>query len=150
MTISRTFKVALVVVAAVGGSLLAGVLALWFEHQPPEGGRNLLTASEYNMRVERFEVQDHSGSPVWVIEALPGQPVTAIHYGVVPHGFTQLVPATGLTPRPLVPNERLTTVTLSQDWLFVHHGVALGPDRFLGGSYRNGPRSDRPRTQPGA
>ena len=150
MTIPRAFKVALIVVLAAAGSFLAGVLALWFEHQPPDGGRNLLTASENNMRVERFELQDHSGSPVWVIEASPGQPVTAIHYGVVPQGFKQLVPASGLSPRPLVPNERLTTVTLSQDWLFVHHGVALGPDRFLGGSYSNGPRSDRPRTQPGA
>ncbi len=148
MTMQRTSKVAIVVFLAIPGSFLAGILALWFAHQPPDGGHNLLTASESDMRVERFEVQDHSGSPVWVIAALPGQSVSAIHYGVVPQGFRQLVPASGGRPRPLVPNERLTTVTLSQDWHFVHHGVALGPDRFLGGSYTNGPRSDRPRTRP--
>lgn len=127
------FKLALIVFSAGAAIVLIGVFAFWFEHQPPEGGRNLLTASGNDMRVERFEVQDQSGSPIWIIEASPGQPVSVILYGVVPQGFKQFVPANGQSPRPLVSDERLTTVTLSQESLFVHHGIAIAPDRFHGG-----------------
>ena len=74
--------------------------------------------------VVRIGVQDEAGDTVWALEAKPPRSVDAILYGVVPDGFTQLLPAEGSLPRVLVPGELLTAETLTSKRLFVHTGIA--------------------------
>jgi hypothetical protein len=137
MTRSSFSRAAVVglVVATLAGLYLAG---LYLAHRPPEGGRNLLTV-ESPVSIERFEVADSSGNILWRITSNPARHVSSIHYGEVPVGFTQVLPESG-HPRPFNPDEPLRTFTLTTDWEFSHNGVAIGPDKFLGGSYENGPR----------
>ena len=134
LRVSRAAVIVMVVAALASLSLLG----LYLAHQPPEGGRNLLTV-ESPVSIERFEIADSAGNVLWRITSNPARHASSIHYGEVPVGFTQVVPESG-HPRPFKTNEALRTLTLTTDWQFSHDGVAIGPDRFLGGSYENGPR----------
>jgi hypothetical protein len=125
----------------VGAAAVIGIplVAFYLSHQPPEGGRNLLTIAETPARVEEFEVRDAAGQALWRIRSTPARELSVIHYGEVPAGFSQTFPVAG-KPRPFRPDEQLSTFTLTEDWQYDHHGVALGPASFLGGGYTSGPR----------
>ena len=134
----KELRVILIAAVIIGAPVAFLVAAQWLAHRPPEGGRNLLTV-ESPVSVERFEVTDARGNVLWRISSTPARPVSTIHYGELPVGFTQLIPESG-RPRPFNMEEPLHTFTLTTDWQFSHSGVAIGPDKFLGGSYLNGPR----------
>jgi hypothetical protein len=133
---------AALVVPIVAGLAALYLLALYLAHRPPEGGRNLLTI-ETPVSVELFEVRAASGQVLWRITSSPARVLASIHYGEVPPGYTQSIPASG-QPRPFVLKERLDILALTTDWQFSHNGIAIGPDKFLGGSYLNGPRKPTP------
>lgn len=94
----RWVLVSLVVgtVAVFGVPLVAFYLA----HNPPDGGRNLLTIEDTPVRVEEFQVRDSAGQPLWTIRSLPARDLSVIHYGEVPPGFSQTFPTVG-EPRRL-------------------------------------------------
>ena len=131
-------RVPLIVGGAVAASVGLAILGMYLAHHPPEGGRNLLTM-DTPVLVEAFEIRDASGHALWSITSTSPKSLSSLHYGVVPAGFVQSVPAQG-RPRAFVTDEQLRAWTLTADWEYEHSGVALGPDSFLGGGSTNGPR----------
>lgn len=73
--------------------------------------------------VVRIDLEDEEGETLWILEAQPPRTLDFVLYGVVPDGFTQLEPADGSMPRPLVPGELLTSETRTLRRRFRHIGV---------------------------
>jgi hypothetical protein len=134
-------KLGLLLLAALvlAACVSAVVLALSAAHSPPEGGRDLLTAGR-RVSVELFEVRDAAGEVLWRIEAVEPKLLSSVHYGEVPVGYRQTVPAEGRPPRPFVEGEGLETYTVTDRSIFSHQGQALDVRRFMGGVYQSGPR----------
>jgi hypothetical protein len=139
-------------VRALGKALLAFLAAglavmglyvggLYLAHRPPEGGRNLLTTSDPE-GVLSFQISASSGEVLWRFEAETPVQVATVHYGVVPPGFRQVIPAAS-TPRPFAKGEILKTEVVMPARLFTHRGTALDEARFLGGVWESGPREQR-------
>lgn len=104
---------------AVAGFLLLVALSCT---QGPQTGPFLALAGPKD--VMRMEVVDEEGETIWALQAQSPQSVDAIVYGVVPVGFSQIVPADGSLPRPLVPGELLVAETVTSMRRFAHTGVA--------------------------
>lgn len=80
--------------------------------------------------IVRFELADAQGRTLWVIDSRRARHLRFIHYGEIPEGFHQAVPADGSRPRPLVDGEPLIAETRTLSRVFVHYGNAVGPASF--------------------
>ena len=91
--------------------------------------------------VASFEVRENDGGKVlWKFECTPPVILKAIAYGEVPRGCVQVQPLSRRWPRPFHDGEALVKTTITKDWEFEHHGIAMGDVGFCGGTVKSGPR----------
>jgi hypothetical protein len=114
------------------------VAGMYLAHRPPEDGRDILT-TDGSEGVDSFQIESGTGEVLWRVETSPARPLSHLHYGEVPAGFRQVIPASG-SPRPFRKGETLKTQVLTPTRRFTHSGEALDEGRFLGGVWESGPR----------
>ncbi len=131
---ARHVGIGLAAVVAVIGLFVGG---MYWEHRPPEEGRNILT-TDGSEGVKSFQIASEAGEVLWRIEASPARPLEKLHYRDVPTGFRQVVPGVG-SPRLFRKGESLKTEVMMPTRQFIHSGVALDETRFQGGVYTSGP-----------
>ena len=93
--------------------------------------------------VSRLELHDDAKNVLWRIEAPSPRRVSSIDYGVVPKGFTQVIPGNG-QPRPLTEGEALLLIYTTDTGWCRHGGVAVGAAAFRGGGWFAGQLSNTP------
>lgn len=59
--------------------------------------------------------------------------IRTVHYGVIPKGFHQEIPAGSIRPRPFQLGENLAVVIVSTAYIYRHEGNATGENGFRGG-----------------
>jgi hypothetical protein len=80
--------------------------------------------------LESFAIAKEDGEVLWSIAASEPRTLSRIEYGSVPTGFHQLVPAGNEPPRSLIVGEWLECETVTRDGVFLHQGLATGPETF--------------------
>ena len=100
---------------------------------------NILTIAK-PARVESFQMRDKNGIVLWEVRSDRPRELSAITYGEVPEGYIQTIPGLGERPRTFTAGEVLSTVTTTNDRVFMHDGYASGVSGFCGGYYQSSPR----------
>lgn len=80
--------------------------------------------------LETFAIAKEDGEVLWSIAASEPRTLSRIEYGSVPTGFHQMVPEGNEPPRSLIVGEWLECETVTGDGVFIHQGLATGPETF--------------------
>lgn len=80
--------------------------------------------------LETFTIAKEDGEVLWSIAASKPRTLSRIEYGRVPKGFHQMVPEGNEPPRSLIVGEWLECETVTGDGVFIHQGLATGPETF--------------------
>ena len=121
------------------GVPVALVLIAVAEVQGLKIGRNLLPNHYESQPAEAYQIGPNRSEVLWRIEAFPGHAIRELHYGEVPEGFRQIVPASG-APRSFQRKERLVSQLFLGERIYESLGSALDERRFRQGVLVSSPR----------
>lgn len=105
------------------------MVIVWFLSNRSEERLPLLVISGPT-DLETFALAKEDGEVLWSIAASEPRTLSRIEYGSVPAGFHQIVPEGNEPPRPLIVGEWLEATTVTRDGIFLHQGLATGPETF--------------------
>lgn len=109
--------------------LALAMVIVWFLSNRAEERLPLLVISGPT-ELESFKIAKEDGQVLWSIAASESRTLNRIEYGSVPRGFHQLVPEDNEPPRSLIVGGWLECETVSREGVFIHLGVATGPETF--------------------
>ena len=109
--------------------LALAMVIVWFLSNCAEERLPLLVISGPT-DLETFAIAKEDGEVLWSIAASEPRTLSRIEYGSVPTGFHQMVPEGNEPPRSLIVGEWLECETVTGDGVFIHQGLATGPETF--------------------
>src|SRR5262249_25579508 len=120
------------VVAALGVPIALALIAVGAKEMRATG-RDLRPREYRSEPVQAYQIKPTREEAVlWRMEAFPDRPLTELHYGIVPEGFRQVIPASG-APRPLRRDEYTVSELFLNDFTYESWGRALDERRVAPG-----------------
>jgi hypothetical protein len=129
-----------------GGVVIAAVVAGIASIMACRDDRNLVTI-DGPPPIIAFQINAPAGEVLWRIEAVRPVVLSGIHYGAIPDGFIQRIPAAGTKPRAMIPGEHVAVVIVAPDYIYRHEGVATRGAGFRGGFGETAPFSPAARAR---
>ena len=123
-----------------GGVVIAAVVTGMASLMACRDDRNLVTI-DGPLPIMALQISALPGEVLWRIGTARPMVLRAIHYGVIPDGFIQSIPAAGTKPRKMIPGEHVAVVVVAPDYIYRHEGAATNGSGFRGGFGETAPFS---------